>query len=119
MNVHGEYIHNKKMDCTTDPKSGFSRCRIECEKYFDIKKRTEDTDRKKKQVGFGSGGIENSQTGKPEKAAQCQKWWNAIKRHDISNLFASLTIGMLEYWNNGVMGFGKMENRVFGKFLLI
>jgi len=29
--------------------------------------------------------------------------------------FASLTIGMLEYWNNGVMGFGKMERWVIKK----
>jgi hypothetical protein len=72
MNVHGEYIHNKKMVCATDPKSGFGRCDIEGEKYVDIKEGSEDADRKKKQVGFGSGAVENSQAGKPEKAAQCQ-----------------------------------------------
>ncbi|MGB2927714.1 MAG: hypothetical protein WBB70_02255 [Desulfobacterales bacterium] len=54
---------------TTDPKSGFSRCDIEGEKYVDIKKGPEDADRKKKQVGFCSGAIENSQGGEPDKAA--------------------------------------------------
>ncbi len=72
MNVCGECIHNKKMGGTTDPKSGFGRSCIECKKYVDIKKGSQDADRKKKHVGLGSGAIENSQTGKPEKAAQCQ-----------------------------------------------
>jgi hypothetical protein len=54
---------------TTDPKSGFFRCDIEGEQYVNIKKRPEDADRKKKQVGFCSGTIENSQNGKAEKAA--------------------------------------------------
>jgi hypothetical protein len=70
---------------TTDPKSGFFRCDIEGEKYVDIKKGSEDADRKKKKVGFCSGAIENSQNGKAHKAAQCQQWWNAIKSHQILN----------------------------------
>jgi hypothetical protein len=75
---------------TTDPKSGFCRCDIEGEKYVDIKKGPEDADCKKKQVGFCSGAIENSQTGKSEKTAQCQQRWNAIKRHGISNVLSSI-----------------------------
>ena len=116
LNVYGEDVHNKKMDGTTDPKRGFFRCDIEGEQYVYIKKRCEDADRKKKQVGFDSGAIENSQNGKAEKAAQCQKWRNAIKRHGISSEFAwprlplqgtsgQVIIGMLEYWNDGKMGY--------------
>ena len=72
---------------TTEPKSGFLRSDNEGEQDVDIKKRPEDADRKKKQVGFCSGTIENSQNGKAEKAAQCQKWRNAIKSHGILNCF--------------------------------
>jgi hypothetical protein len=91
MNVYGKYIHNKKMIRTTDPKSGFFRCDIEGEQYVDIKKRPEDADRKKKQVGFRFGAKENSQNGKAEKAAQCQKWRNAIKSHGISSELFSIS----------------------------
>ena len=35
-----------------------------------------------------------------------------------TSLFASLTIGMLEYWNTGILGSGKMESWVIVKFLL-
>jgi hypothetical protein len=27
----------------------------------------------------------------------------------------SLTIGMMEYWDNGIMGFGEMRQRYIGK----
>jgi hypothetical protein len=36
----------------------------------------------------------------------------------VANQFASLTIGMLGYWNTGIMGSGKMENWVIVKFIL-
>jgi hypothetical protein len=38
---------------------------------------------------------------------------------DIAYIYvASLIVGMLEYWNTGILGSGKMERWVIVKFLL-
>jgi hypothetical protein len=68
MNVHRKKIHNKKMIRSADAQRCFFGLDVECKKNVKVKKRSEDADDKKKEVGLGPGTSENRQSSKCEKA---------------------------------------------------
>jgi hypothetical protein len=68
MNIHREKIHNKKMIRSADAKRHFFGLCVEGKKNVKVKKRSEDADGKKKEVGLGPGTSENHQSSKCEKA---------------------------------------------------
>ena len=60
MNINREKIHNKKMIRAADAKRRFFRLDVECKKNIKIKKRSENADSKKQEVGLGFRASENS-----------------------------------------------------------
>lgn len=81
MNIHREKIHNKKMVRSADAKRRFFGLSVEGKKDVKVKKRSEDADGQKKEVGLGPGTFENRQSSKCEKADERQEWGNAVKCH--------------------------------------
>lgn len=81
MNIHREKIHNKKMIRSADAKRRFFGLGVEGKKDVKVKKRSEDADGQKKEVGLGPGTFENRQSSKCEKADERQEWGNAVKCH--------------------------------------
>ena len=60
MKIHREKIDNKKMIRTADAKRRFFGLDVECKKNIKVKKRSENADGKKQEVGLGFGTSENS-----------------------------------------------------------
>jgi hypothetical protein len=83
MKIHREKIHNKKMICSADAKRHFFGLGVEGKKNVKVKKRAEDADGQKKEVGLGPGTSEYRQSSKCEKTDQRQEWGNAVKCHGI------------------------------------
>ena len=81
MKIHREKIHDKKMIRPADSKRCFFGLGIEGKKNVKVKKRSEDADGQKKEVGSGPGTSENRQSSKCEKADERQEWGNAVKCH--------------------------------------
>ena len=68
MKIHRKKIHNKKMICSADAKRHFFGLGVEGKKNVKVKKRAEDADGQKKEVGLGFRTSENRQSSKCEKA---------------------------------------------------
>jgi len=68
MKIHREKVHNKKMIRSADSKRCFFGLSIEGEKNVKVKKRSENADGQKKEVGFSFRTSENRQSSKCEKA---------------------------------------------------
>jgi hypothetical protein len=81
MKIHREKIHNKKMIRSADAKRRFFGLNVEGKKNIKVKKRSEDADGQKQEVGLGPGTSENRQSSKCEKTDECQERGNAVKCH--------------------------------------
>jgi hypothetical protein len=68
---------------SADAKRRFFGLGVEGKKNVKVKKRSEDADGNKKDVGLGPGASENRQSSKCEKADERQEWGNAVKCHGI------------------------------------
>jgi len=88
MKIHREKIHNKKMIRSADAKCRFFGLGIEGKKDIKVKKRSEDADGQKQEVGLGPGTSENRQRSKCEKADERQEWGNAVKCHCILYMYS-------------------------------
>jgi hypothetical protein len=68
MKIHREKVNNKKMIRSANAKRHVFGLSVEGEKNVKVKKRSENTDGQKKEVGLGPGASENRQSSKCEKA---------------------------------------------------
>jgi hypothetical protein len=68
MKIHREKIYNKKMIRSADAKGCFFGLGVKGKKNVKVKKRSEDADGQKKEVGLSFGTSENRQSSKCEKA---------------------------------------------------
>jgi hypothetical protein len=68
MKVHREKVHNKKMIRSANAKRHVFGLSVEGEKNVKVKKRSENTDGQKKEVGLGPGASKNRQSSKCKKA---------------------------------------------------
>jgi hypothetical protein len=83
MKIHREKVNNKKMIRSANAKRHVFGLSVEGEKNVKVKKRSENTDGQKKEVGLGPWTFENCQNSKCKKADERQKWWNAVKCHGL------------------------------------